>query len=53
MYGEFEKDVINELRQANRTLQEILCYQAMIMSNLDEKKKEVKNEAKNNDKSTT
>lgn len=46
MYGEFGKDVINELRQANRTLQEILCYQAMILQRLDrttincEKKKE-------------
>lgn len=35
MYGEFEKDVINELRQANRTLQEILCYQAIILHRLD------------------
>lgn len=53
MYGDFEKDVINELRQANRTLQEILCYQAMILQCLDEKKEEVKNEAKNDDESTT
>lgn len=44
MYGEFERALINELREMNRKLDQMTCYAAMIMARIDEKNYEEKKE---------
>lgn len=35
MYGEFEQDLINELQETNRKLDQMVCYASMILRELD------------------
>lgn len=49
MYGEFERDLIKELREMNRKLDQMVCYSAMIMAKIDESKEHAKNEYENED----
>lgn len=53
MYGEFERDLIAELQQMNRKLDQMTCFVAMINSNLDESKECVKNEVEKDVKFNT